>query len=212
VLPGTGVLRVPDTLSDAEAAPLNCGVATVAAVVEAAAIEPGETVVVLGAGLLGLYAVAMARAAGAETVVVVDAAPPRLEWAARFGATRGIPPAGVAGVREADVLIEVCGAGTALASGLVTLRVGGRAIVAGFVAPDPGAVLGGHDLVRRCLTVRGVHNYAPRHLARAVEFVATHRTRLPLNDLVDVVVPLDEAETALRLAAERRALRPAVRP
>jgi putative phosphonate catabolism associated alcohol dehydrogenase len=212
VLPGTGVLRVPDALSDAEAAPLNCGVATVAAVVEAAAIEAGETVVVLGAGLLGLYAVAMACVAGAETVVAIDAAPARLGWAARFGATCAILPAELADVHDADVLIEICGAGAALAPGLATLRVGGRVVLAGLVAPDPAAMIDGHDMVRRCLTVRGVHNYMPRHLIQAAEFVTAHRTRLPLGDLVDVVVPLDEAQTALRLAAERRALRPAVRP
>jgi threonine dehydrogenase-like Zn-dependent dehydrogenase len=144
--------------------------------------------------------------------VVVDAAPARLAWAARVGATRGVSPAGVADVREADVLIEVCGIGAALAPGLATLRVGGRAVVAGLVAPDAAAVVDGHDVVRRCLTVRGVHNYAPRHLARAADFVLAQRTRLPLDAFVDAVVPLDDAETALRLAAERRALRPAVRP
>ncbi|MHA1553049.1 MAG: alcohol dehydrogenase catalytic domain-containing protein, partial [Alphaproteobacteria bacterium] len=45
ILPGTGILRLPDAISDAEAAPLNCGVATMISVAEAAAIGIGDTVV-----------------------------------------------------------------------------------------------------------------------------------------------------------------------
>src|SRR3546814_16433550 len=54
IQPGTAILKLPDALSDEEATPLNCGVATMIAVTEAAAIAVGDTVVVQGLGLLGL--------------------------------------------------------------------------------------------------------------------------------------------------------------
>jgi threonine dehydrogenase-like Zn-dependent dehydrogenase len=68
------------------------------------------------------------------------------------------------------------------------------------------------EIVRRCVTIRGVHNYAPRHLLAALEFVQAHRGRLPLGDLVDTRFPIEAADAALAAAAERRALRPAVVP
>ena len=66
ILPGTWILKLPDELSDEEATPLNCGVATMASVTEAAEIALGDAVVVQGLGLLGLYGCAMAKARGAR--------------------------------------------------------------------------------------------------------------------------------------------------
>src|SRR3546814_19290451 len=80
IQPGTAILKLPDALSDEEATPLNCGVATMIAVTEAAAIAVGDTVVVQGLGLLGLYGFALAQARRA----------PRARWNdARSGDDRG---------------------------------------------------------------------------------------------------------------------------
>jgi len=54
ILPGTWILKLPPDLSDEEATPLNCGVATMAAVTEAAAISLGDNVVIQGLGLRAL--------------------------------------------------------------------------------------------------------------------------------------------------------------
>lgn len=53
ILPGTWILKLPDDLSDEAATPINCGVATMVSVTEAAAIQMGDAVVVQGLGLLG---------------------------------------------------------------------------------------------------------------------------------------------------------------
>ena len=87
ILPGTWILKLPDELSDEEATPLNCGVATMASVTEAAEIALGDTVVIQGLGLLGLYGAAMAKARGARCVIGLDAvAEPALNVAKKFGA------------------------------------------------------------------------------------------------------------------------------
>ena len=67
ILPGTGILKLPDEISDEEATPLNCGAATMVSVTEAAEIDVGDTVVVQGLGLLGLYGCAIAKARGNPT-------------------------------------------------------------------------------------------------------------------------------------------------
>jgi len=138
ILPGTGILKLPAELSDEEATPLNCGVATMISATEAADIRMGETVVVQGLGLLGMYGCAIARARGAARVIGLDAVPSRLELAKRFGAdlvldvTTMSEDALVETVRKAsppdgpDVVIEVCGNPSVVAVGVRMLRVGGR--------------------------------------------------------------------------------------
>ena len=224
LLPGTGIVRVPEELLDDEVAPVNCGVATMAAVTEAAAIEAGDTVVVFGAGLLGLYGVAMARAKGAAQAVAIDAVEGRRALARRFGADEAIDASDrraeerTTWIAErsrrggADVVIETAGAATALAEGVRLLRPGGRAVTAGLVVPGSIATLDASEIVRRCATIRGVHNYAPRHLVAALDFVREHRHHLPLRELIDARFPLQAVDAALAAAAERRALRPAVLP
>ena len=162
--------------------------------------------VVQGAGLLGLYAIAMARAAGAASVVALEAVPSRQALARRFGADTVLDPTALdadalgAGVRAyaprggADVVIETCGVPVALPQGLGVLRVGGRLVTAGLVVPGAAVTLDASEIVRRCITMRGVHNYHPRHLVRALDFVADHRDRLPLGALVDATFPLAEAD------------------
>ena len=73
ILPDSWILRLPAELSNEEATPLNCGVATMVAVIEAAEIGFGDTVVIFGLGLLGLYGAALAKARGAGRVIGIDA-------------------------------------------------------------------------------------------------------------------------------------------
>ncbi len=188
---GTGIALVPSELTDDEVAPVNCGVSTMAAVTEAAAIEPGDTVVVFGAGLLGLHGMAMARVKAADHVVAIDGVAARRALARRFGAdeARALDDleAGGAGIGMrilsrrggADVVIETAGVASALAAGLPLLRPGGRIVTAGLVVPNSVATLDASEIVRRCVTIRGVHNYAPHHLIAALDFVRKERDCLP---------------------------------
>ena len=194
------------------------------AVTEAAAIEPDDTVVVFGAGLLGLYGVAMARAQGSPYVIAIDAVAARQTLARRFGANEALSPEHARAderatwIRErsrrggADVVIETAGVAAALADGLRLLRPGGRFVTAGLVVPGSTVTLDASEIVRRCATIRGVHNYAPHHLIAALAFVQEQRHRLPLGELVDTRFPLEGTDSALIAAAERRALRPAIVP
>lgn len=224
ILPGTGILRLPVDLSDEEATPLNCGVATMVSVTEAASIGMGDSVVVQGLGLLGLYGVAIARARGARLVIGLDAVPSRLEMAGRFGAdlaldvTRMTPDELVRAVREAcrpdgaDVVIEVCGVPDVIPQGLRMLRTGGRYALGGLVNPNANVTIDANILVRQWVTIRGVHNYHPRHLIQALDFALTNRSRFPLRDLVDSKFSLRELDLAFKKAGERSVLRAAIVP
>jgi threonine dehydrogenase-like Zn-dependent dehydrogenase len=190
------------------------------AVTEAAAIGVGTTVVVQGLGLLGLYGVALARARGARVVIGIDAVTARREMALRFGADLALDPgdALLDRVREAahrdgvDVVIEVCGVAAALRDGLSLLCVGGRYVVAGLVTPGSSVTLDADVIVRRWLTIRGVHNYHPRHLVQALEFVAATRSRIPFKELVQARFALPDVGAAFARAADHSVVRAAVVP
>jgi putative phosphonate catabolism associated alcohol dehydrogenase len=224
LLPGTGILKVPAELSDEEASPLNCGVATMIAATEAAGIATGDAVVIQGLGLLGLYGVAIARSRAARVVSGIDRVPARLEMAKTFGAdltldaSRLSPDTIRGAVRDAcrpdgaDAVIEVSGAAEAIPVGLGMLRAGGRYAIAGLVSPGAEVTFDAHLVVRQCLTVRGVHNYHPRHLIQAREFVRREREHFPFRRLVDATFELEDIGLAFRRAANRDVLRAAIVP
>jgi len=224
VLPGTGILKLSDELSDEEATPINCGVATVVAITEATRIAMGDVVAVQGLGLLGLYACAIAKARGARRVVGLDSVADRLAAAGKFGADFVIDVSGrgshdvVAAVRElappdgVDAVIEVCGNAAVIPGGLEMLRVGGRYTLGGIVTPDADVTIDANVLVKKLITLRGVHNYHPRHLVQALDFVVANRGRFPFREIVDARFTLDQLDEAFRRAAERTVLRAAVVP
>jgi len=213
IRPDSWILRLPDSLSDAEATPINCGVATMCAVIEAAQPRLGQTVVVQGLGLLGLYGAALAKSLGASRVVGVDAVPERRALGLRFGVDVALDPAEAASLpADADAVIEVCGDPSAIPVGLGWLRAGGRYVVAGMVSPGAMVTLDANLLLRRCVTLVGVHNYHPRHLPQALAFVVANRTRFPFGELVDGRYRLDEVDRAMADAAARRVLRAAILP
>ncbi len=224
LLPGTTVLRLPQSVSDAEAVTVNCAGATMAAVVEAAEVGMGDCVVIQGLGALGLWGVALARAAGARAVIGLDTVEERLAMARRLGADLALPVGETPPERlrelvtsnsqagGADAVIETAGVASALREGLALLRPAGRYVTAGLVLPAAPVDLDASLLVRGMLTVRGVHNYRPRHLARALDFVAHSRATVPLADVVSIQMPLDEIDEAFAHAAARRGVRIAVAP
>lgn len=190
VLPrGMPVAVVADDIDDALAAPAACATATVMAVIERALPVGGRRVVVIGAGMLGLTALAAASDLGAATVTAVDPSAERREIAAHFGAE--VTVESVNEIEECDVLLEFSGKSAALQAGLRTLDVSGVAVFAGSVAPDGDIAVDPEAVVRRHLTLVGVHNYEPRHLLQALNFLQRTKDRFPWADLVADPVPLD---------------------
>jgi putative phosphonate catabolism associated alcohol dehydrogenase len=187
---GLAIAIVPDDLTNAVAAPAACATATVMAVVERAGLLAGRRVMVLGAGMLGLGAVAAAACAGASSVTAVDPSAVRRQLAQRLGATDARPSA--VDAATCDVLLEFSGSSAALQHALRALDVQGVAVLAGSVAPDAPIAVDPEAVVRRQLSILGVHNYEPRHLTAALNFLHETGDRFPWPDLVAEPRPLDE--------------------
>ena len=220
---GTHICRVPDELSDEVAALATCATATVAAAVRAAGSLRGATVLIQGAGMLGITACAMAAWQGAETVIASDIDADRVAAAGQFGATHTIdaaadsrdvnsPIAELTSGRGCDVVFEFSGSRRAITDGLASLRIGGTYIWAGAVLPVGAIEIDPEQVVRRMWTIRGVHNYAPRDLAAALEFLTATRDRYPFQNLVGPRFSLDDADAAFQHARSAGAWRVAVLP
>lgn len=223
LLPGTAVYRVPESLSDEIATPANCALSTVINAVETIGVARRETVLVQGAGMLGLNLIALCKEAGAAKVLVADVAEERLALAARFGAdacidTRGLSSAefgaavrGHVGPHGVDAAFEVCGHPAVVPLAVASLRIGGRYLIAGLVSAGSLFEIDGNQIARNCLTIKGIHNYRPEHLAQALTFLERHSAKYPYADLVGAVFPLREINEAVRAAASGKYVRVAVK-
>lgn len=207
---GTAVIPLPAAVTDSMAAPANCALATMVAATEDFT-RGGELAVIQGAGLLGLFGCALLRQKGWQRVVVVDANPARLELVPAFGGEPVLSSTTLP-ANSADLVIEATGNAAVIPAGIELLRPGGHYHWVGMVHPDTRLDLTGEQVIRKCLTIRGTHNYAPRHLAAAVEFLAMRGSELPWANIVSPPLALGELEAALELARSGQWPRVAIRP
>ncbi|MGR3615061.1 MAG: Zn-dependent alcohol dehydrogenase [Paracoccaceae bacterium] len=141
------IVKIAASMGKDVASLLSCGVITgVGAAVNAGKLRPGEDVVVIGAGGVGLNAIQGARIAGARRIVAVDMTEEKLEIAREFGATHGVlatldAPWRAAikalGGKGAEVVMITVGAIPAYEQAPRYLGRGGRAIMIGM--PHSGA-------------------------------------------------------------------------
>ncbi|MBP86947.1 MAG: alcohol dehydrogenase [Planctomycetaceae bacterium] len=220
---GTAIVKVPDSLSDHVACPANCATATVAAAVRTAGGCQDQTVVIHGAGMLGLTTAAMAATQGAASVIVSDLSEQRLVRARDFGATNTVdvredPSAlseatrDVTSGRGVDLIFEMSGAPFAIEQSIELLRVGGQLVLVGSVFPTRAAQMLPEQIVRKLLRIDGVHNYTPANLTAAIDFLIKASNTYPFESLVDVEFTLEDVNDGVDALAAKDAVRAAVRP
>ncbi|TCK24834.1 zinc-binding dehydrogenase [Pseudonocardia endophytica] len=183
------------------AALLGCRFATAfRALADRGGVRSGDRVLVLGAGGVGLSAVLVAGALGAE-VVVADPSPEARDLAMSLGAVAAVDPSGVDGldrVRDAlgggaRIALEAAGRAESLALGVRALRRQGVLVQVGLLAAEP--VVPVPDVIARELTVTGSHGMAAADYPRLMRLVEVGR--LDPSRLVTSRITLDEAPSAL---------------
>jgi L-iditol 2-dehydrogenase len=210
---GQWIFKVPDELPDELVAPVNCALSQVLYGLHQIGVWLGDTVVVQGAGGLGIYACAVAKDMGAGRVIAIDSIPERLELARQFGADELIdlkalasPEARVQRVKDltagvgADVCVEVVGIAGVVQEGIEMLRVGGRYLWMGNIVPGMKAEIVPHDVTRQPKTIRGVLAYDRWVIPRALEWVARTKDRYPFHRLVGASFPLEQINEAFEQA------------
>jgi threonine dehydrogenase-like Zn-dependent dehydrogenase len=219
------VVRVPDEVPDAVASASSCALRSVVHAFDRLGPMRQDTrVVIQGAGALGLFALALALAAGVREVTVVGAPAERLEIARGWGATNTIdladlpdPAQRVAEVRTlmgdrrgADVVIEVSGVAAAFSEGVEMLRPGGRYVVVGPVDQVAASIRPG-DIVLKQLTILGSVSATAEHYHRALGFVRDHRDRFSFGDVVSGVYEFADINLAMTRMMAHEELKAAIR-
>ena len=201
------VVPLPDSLPPEAVALLACGVITgVGAVVNAGRLRPGEDVVVIGAGGVGLNAIQGARIAGARRIVAVDVSAEKLDAARDFGATDGVlattakPWEAVAKLlgKGADLAVITVGAIPAFNAAPRYLDWGGRMIMVGM--PHSGAMAEYEPVVLAYMGQGMIGSkMGDTVIRRDIPWLADlyAQGRLKLDELISNRYPLDQINEAI---------------
>jgi L-iditol 2-dehydrogenase len=161
-----------------------------------ARIRPGDSVAVLGGGVIGLLMVQLARLAGAAQVILSTRQAPRRELALATGATHAVDPAGgsaTAAIREivpggVDVALECAGVPETLSDALGVAKAGGSAVLFGVMAKGRRMEIEPWDLLVREVRLEPAYLNPHTH-QRATRMIAEGALRL--DPLISRVVGLD---------------------
>jgi L-iditol 2-dehydrogenase len=163
---------VPDSVSDEAAAllePLSVAVATM----RKAHVAPGTSVLIAGAGPIGIICTQTARAFGAARIVVTDPVASRRESALRFGATEVLDPTVVdiaALDPQVDAFVDASGAAPAVVSGIRAVGPAGHVVLVGMGSGDVALPIG--HIQNMEINVTGVFRYTDTWPA-AIHLVAS---------------------------------------
>lgn len=222
VVDESGVIPVAPDVPFEALATLGCAVVTgVGAVLNAARVEAGANVVVIGAGGVGLNVLQGARLAGCEKIIALDTHARPLELAREFGATDALDASAddtprqvreATGGRGADYVFDTVGAPATLAQGLALARKGGTIVVTGLSRTDALASFPLFPFVMQEKRLVG-SVYGSGQPARDVpRLVALYREgRLKLDELVTRTYALEGVNEALDALAQASGARGIIR-
>ncbi len=215
--PARDVFHLPEEIPLIEGSVIADAVTTpYHAVVNRGRIIPGDQVVVIGCGGVGLNVVQMAVAVGAA-VVAVDVSADKREWALRLGATAAVDPGAVERLdREvrrltgggAHVAFEVVGKAATQEQAISCVRTGGRVVFVGY-SPQKMSLNSGRVMFRE-LEIVGSLGCRPVDYPRAIELV--RQGRVQVEPLVTHRHSLDEIGTAFDAARAGTGVRGVVIP
>jgi len=200
VLPESAWVKIPTHCSFEQASTLPCaGVTAWHALFEAAALKPGDTVLVQGTGGVSVFALQLARAAGAGVIATSSSAAKRARLEQMGAATtidyRENPKWGdavraAAGGRGVDIVVEVGGAGT-FDESVKALRYGGTMSLLGILAGTQGPV-NTYAILQKNIRVHGIY------VGSVVMFEALVRAldATKVEPIIDTVFPFAEARAA----------------
>ena len=185
----------------------------------------GQSVVVQGAGPIGLLAVAAASTVGAGQVIAVDMIDERLSMAERFGATdvidlrsydeeefvdaiAALTPSG----DGPDVTVEAVGHPSAFEQALEIPHNGGTVVEVGHYFSAGTAEVDPSEVIHRQLDVYGSLAYPPGQFDTATSVLEGTADRFPYEDLMNFAVGLDSATEAFERQANGEAYRATIDP
>ncbi|HEY2240450.1 MAG TPA: zinc-binding dehydrogenase, partial [Streptosporangiaceae bacterium] len=206
VVPERNVVVMPDGMTPRQAALVEPLSTPVHAVRLAGPDLTGQTVVILGAGTIGLMTLAVARQHGAARIVVTNRSAAKREQALRLGADAAFDPrepgadediVAALGGEPADVVFDCVTVQDTMDQAFALVRKGGTIVVVGVPAGPVTVPL--PDLQDRQVRVQGSAVYLPEDYTESIALLTSGAVRA--DDLITAQYPLDEAGAAFAAAA-----------
>ena len=214
---GTGIVKLPASISEKFAPLINCAGATAMGAFRMIDQIENKNVLIMGAGVLGLIAVSMARQKKAASVTVMDIDGKRLQKAKLFGADYTYNSSDpIKGLRDItinfykkgfDVIIDMSGSAQAINTGLDFSATGAQHIWIGAVAPTEDIAVNPEAMIRKLLSIKGMHNYNYEDFKNAVLFFDNHFSSYPFDSLIEKEFPLEQAQQAFQYAVKHKPYR-----
>ncbi|WP_026326016.1 alcohol dehydrogenase catalytic domain-containing protein [Sphingomonas sp. Mn802worker] len=201
------------------AALFGCAVLTGAgAVINSAAMRPGENVLIYGLGGVGLASLLAARASGAGTLVAIDPSAEKRAIATELGAealdieeAHRLPELFPNG--GADLVVETVGRAAVLKTAYAAARRGGRIVTVGLPNPAEAFTIPAVSLVADGKTVIGSYMGSSIPARDIPRYIAMWRAgRLPVEKLLTSISPLSQINTLLDGLADGQAIRQVIVP
>lgn len=221
--PNHVIFKVPDTIPNEIVSSANCALSQVIYGLHRVGFSFNETIVIQGAGGLGLYTAAVAKHLGAKKVIVIDGVEERLQLVKRFGADetinlRELPDekSRIKRVREftngvgADVVAEMVGIPGVINEGLNMLALSGRYLVIGNISRGKTFELDPSRIVFGNKSIIGVSLYEPFALKMALDFLEKTMEIYPFHELFTSKFKLTEINHAFKMAEKRLVTRPTI--
>src|SRR3954451_806681 len=183
---------------------------------EAANVQPGKTVAVVGDGAVGLLGVLSAKLMGAERIIAMSRHEARQKLAREFGATDIVTERGDEGVTRikdltngigADSVLECVGTQESMMQAIRSTRKGGYV---SYVGVPHGVELGGQDLFFAHVHLHGGPAPVRRYLPELIGLVLDRK--IDPGKVFDLTLPIDQVAEGYRAMEERRAIKTLLRP
>lgn len=185
----------------------------------------GKSVVVQGAGPIGLMSISAAKAAGAGTIISIDAIDERLSMAERFGATDSIDLTQYSGdelINEVksrtsgnvgpDLIIEAAGIPDAVRQGIEIVRDGGSYVEVGHYAYNGEVELNPTRMVQKDVNIFGSLAYSPNQFETSLSLLDQLQDSVPFGELFNHKVGFQEAASAYEAQESGKAYRATIHP
>jgi D-xylulose reductase len=197
--------KLPDKVSLEEGVMVE-PLAVAAKAVRTVNIRPGQTVIVFGAGTVGLLAAAVSKVFGAKTIVAVDILDAKLEFARRFNQSSTFKPDPNASAEEngqrlieehglgigADAVIEASGAESSVNTAVHCLRPGGQYVQTGLGKPNISFPI--LSMSEKELHMHGAFRYTKADYDIAMDIL--ERDLVPVKDLISRIFPFEQTTSA----------------
>lgn len=183
---------------------------------DAANVQPGMTVAVVGDGAVGLLGILSAKQVGAERIIAMSRHEARQQLAREFGATDIVTERGEEGVARikevthgigADAVLECVGTQESMTQAIRSTRPGGSV---GYVGVPHGVELNGEGLFFAHVRLLGGPAPVRRFLPELIDLV--WNGAINPGKVFDLTLPLDQVAEGYRAMDERRAIKTLLRP